>query len=260
MSLDGRPARPWSPSRRSEQAEPIGDGGRGYRNRMARSPVDLFARTAGGALAAGAGALGAVMQRVKPLHPEGELRRATLTHSPPAVASGVPWLDSPGQDDAVVRVSRAVGLPDALPDVQGLAVRVVLETGAADLLLASTGLGVVTRYVLMPTRRITGRPLTTLLPYRSPRGPLLLAAAPESEHAFELRWAGPAGPWHAFGRLDLGAPFGDDLQVSFDPVVNVAPGLSHYSWVRTLREPAYWTARTRTHRAVTPSRRPSGRA
>jgi len=224
---------------------------------MAPSPLDLLARTAGGALAAGAGALGAVRQRVKPLHPEGELRRATLTHTPPAVASGVPWLDSAGHDDAVVRVSRAIGLPDLLPDVQGLAVRVVLDGGEADILFASTGLGLVTRYLLTPARRVTGRALTTLLPYRSPRGPLLLAAVPESEHAFELRWAGPAGPWHPFGRLDLGAPFGDDLHVSFDPVVNVVPGLSQYSWVRTLREPAYWTARTRTDRAVTPPRRRS---
>ena len=227
---------------------------------MVRSPVDPLARTAGGALAAGAGAAGAALRRVKPLHPEGELRRATLTHTPPAVASGVAWLDSPGEDDAVVRMSRAIGLPDALPDVQGLAVRAVLEAGQADILLASTGLGLVTRYVLTPTRRVTGRALTTLLPYRSPRGPLLLAAVPESEHAFELRWAGPAGPWHTFGRLDLGAPFGDDLHVSFDPVVNVVPGLSHYSWVRTLREPAYWMARTRTHRTVTPPHRPSGSA
>jgi hypothetical protein len=219
---------------------------------MARSPVDLLARTAGGALAAGAGALGALRQRVKPLHPEGELRRATLTHTPPAIASGVPWLDGTGQDDAVVRVSRAIGLPEVLPDVQGLAVRVLLDAGEADILLASTGLGPVTRYLLTPARRVTGRALTTLLPYRSPRGPLLLAAVPESEHAFELRWAGPAGPWHTFGRLDLGAPFGDDLHVSFDPVVNVVPGLSQYSWVRTLREPAYWTARTRTDRDVTP--------
>ena len=220
---------------------------------MALAPVDLLARTAGGALATATNALGALRQRVKPLHPEGDLRHATLTRLPGPVRSGVPWLDSPGQDAAVVRVSRGVGLPGALPDVQGLAIRVALDGTEADVLLASTGLGRLTRYVLAPTRRVTGRPLTSLLPYRSPRGALLLAAVPEAEHAFELRWAGPVGPWHTFGRLELGAPVGDDLAVSFDPIINVVPGLSHYSWVRTLREPAYWTARERTDRSVRPA-------
>jgi hypothetical protein len=172
----------------------------------------------------------------------------------------VPWLDSAGQDDATVRISRGIGLPDALPDVQGLAIRIALGGAEADLLLASTGTGRLTRYVLTPTRRATGRSLTSLLPYRSPRGPLLLAAVPESEHAFELRWAGPVGPWHTFGRLELGAPFGDDLQVSFDPIVNVLPGLSHYSWVRLLREPAYWTARSRSGRTARPGGTPHASA
>lgn len=220
---------------------------------MAPAPVDLLARTAGGALAAATATLGVVRQRIKPLHPDGDLRHATLTRLPGPVRSGAPWLDSAGQDDAVVRISRGVGLPDALPDVQGLAIRVVLDGAEADILLASTGLGRLTRYVLTATRRATGRPLTSLLPYRSPRGALVLAAVPESEHAYELRWAGPVGPWHTFGRLELGAPVGDDLAVSFDPILNVVPGLSHYSWVRTLREPAYWTARERTDRTVRPT-------
>jgi hypothetical protein len=227
---------------------------------MALAPVDLLARTAGGALAAGTGVLGAARRRVKPLHPEGELRHATVTRTPAAMPSGVPWLDAPGQDEAVVRVSRAIGLPDVLPDFQGLAIRIVLDGREADLLLASTGLGRVSRYLLTPARRVTGRALTSLLPYRSPRGPLLLAAVPEPAGGFALRWAGPVGPWHTFGRLELGAPYGDDLAVSFDPVVNVLPGLSQYGWVRLMREPAYWAARSRTGRAVRPSHAPHARA
>jgi hypothetical protein len=222
---------------------------------MALAPVDLLARTAGGALATATTTLGALRRRVKPLHPEGDLRHATLTRLPGPVRSGVRWLDSAGQDEAVVRVSRGVGLPDALPDVQGLAIKLELDGAAADILLASTGLGRLTRYVLTATRRPSGRPLTSLLPYRSPRGALLLAAVPESEHAYELRWAGPVGPWHTFGRLELGAPVGDDLTVSFDPIVNVVPGMTQYSWVRKLREPAYWTARERTDRSARPPRR-----
>jgi len=230
----------------------------GYRRAMALAPLDALARTAGGALAAGAGVLGAARHRIKPLHPEGELRNATVTRLPGPVPAGVPWLDAPGQDEVIVRISRAIGLPEVLPDVQGLAVRVVLEGATADLLLASTGLGRLTRYTLLPGRRPTSRPLTSLLPYRSPRGPLLFAAVPDSEHAYDLRWAGPVGTWHRFGRLELGGPFGDDLEVSFDPVVNVLPGLSHYGWVTRLREPAYWAARSRTGRRARPADPPGG--
>jgi hypothetical protein len=53
-----------------------------------------------------------------------------------------------------------------------------------------------------------------------------------------------------FGTLDLGEPLGDDTSVSFDPIVNVLPGLRQYGWVTRLREPAYWMARRRSHRTL----------
>jgi hypothetical protein len=217
------------------------------------SPIDVLARTAGGLLSSGTSVVGAVRSRTKPLHPEGQLRRATLTRMGGGALTGVPWLDDAGRDEALVRLSRGIGLPELLPDVQGLAVRLELDGAPADVLFATTGLGRLTRYLLTPTRKVVGRPLTTLMPYRSPRGPLLLAAVPESEQAFDLRWAGPVGPWTSFGRLELGEPLGDDTRVSFDPVVNVVPGLSNYGWVERLREPAYWVARRRTHRTAHPA-------
>jgi len=215
---------------------------------MAESPLDVLSRTAGGALAAGTGILGAVRRRTKPLHPDGQLRRATITRVGGPTRSGVPWLDQAGRDDALVRVSRGLGLPEALPDVYGVAVRVDFGGHDADLLFANTGFGRLTRYLLTPARTSASRPLTTLLPYRSPRGALVLAAVPDSERTFELHWSGPIGPWHRFGRLELGEALGDDTRISFDPVLNVLPGLSQYDWVKRLREPAYWTARARSHR------------
>jgi hypothetical protein len=216
---------------------------------MADSALHLLSRTVGGVLAGATGVLGAARRRTKPLHPDGQIRRATITRTGGPVRSGVPWLDEDGRDDALVRVSRGIGLPDALPDIHGLAVRVQVGGTEGDLLLANTGLGRLTRFVLLPTRTPTGRALTTLLPYRSPRGPLVVAAVPESPRTFELRWAGPVGPWHPFGRLELGEPWADDTPISFDPVLHVLPGLAHYAWVKQLREPAYWTARRRSHRA-----------
>jgi hypothetical protein len=216
---------------------------------MADSPLDALARTTGGLLASGTRVLGAVRHRTKPLHPAGVIRRGTITRVGGPVRCGVPWIVESGRDEALVRVSRAIGLPRSMPDVHGLALRVEPEGRPADLLLASTGLGRLSRFLLTATRKPSGRPLTSLLPYRSPRGPLLLAAAPDSPRSFELLWAGPIGPWHRFGRLELGEPHGDDLHVSFDPVLNQLPGLSQYAWVTRLREPAYWTARERSGRA-----------
>lgn len=219
---------------------------------MADSPLDVLARTTGGVLATAARGIGAGWHRVKPLHPEGTLRRATITRTGGPVRCGVAWIDEAGHDEALVRISRAIGLPARLPDIHGLALRVDPDGTPADLLLASTGLGRLTRFVLTASNRPTSRPLTSLLPYRSPRGPLLVAAVPESERTFDLSWAGPIGPWHRFGRLELGEPCGDDLSVSFDPVLNQIPGLSQYGWVTRLREPAYWTARERSGRAWRP--------
>jgi hypothetical protein len=216
---------------------------------MADSTLDVLARTTGGLLAAGTRALGAAAHRAKPLHPKGTIRRATVTRDGGPVRCGVAWIDEPGSDDALVRVSRAIGLPEVLPDIHGLALRIEQAGGPGDLLLASTGTGRLTRFLLTAARGPAGRPLTTLLPYHSPRGPLLVAAVPDSLRAFELLWAGPIGPWHRFGRLDLGEALGDDQQVSFDPVLNQIPGLSQYGWVTRLREPAYWTARDRSGRA-----------
>jgi hypothetical protein len=217
---------------------------------MPESPLDVLARTAGGVLSSGAVALGAARDRTKPLHPDGVLRRATVTRVGGAVPTGVPWLDSTGTDDALVRVSRGIGLPAVLPDIAGIAIRIRPDDAPADLLLASTGLGRLSRYLLAPTRKSVWHPASTLLPYRSPRGPVLLAAAPESDQRLTLSWAGPVGPWMPFGTLDLGEPLGDDTSVSFDPIVNVLPGLRQYGWVTRLREPAYWMARRRSHRTL----------
>lgn len=222
----------------------------GYRLRMPFSPVNAVSRTVGGLLASGTRALGSVRDATKPLHPDGELRVATVTRMGGPVPSGVPWLDEPGTDEALVRLSRAVGTPEALPDIHGLALRVDVHGSPADLLLASTGSGPLTRFVLLASRHATRLPLTSLLPYRSDRGPIVLAARADSERSFELAWARPLGSWVPFGRLELGAPVVAREPVSFDPVLHVLPGLGHYGWVRRLREPSYRTARTQSNRST----------
>jgi hypothetical protein len=226
---------------------------------MPSTPAPL-ARLAGGTAAAAGTVLGTTARALtwvrrsrKPLHPEGEIVTGRLRRTG-STGSGVPWLDSPGTDEVLVRVSRAVGLPDALPDIHGLAVRIPVDGRPADLLLAQTGLGRLTRYVLTGGRTVASRPLTTLLPYRSPHGPLLLAAAARTtEHGwdgrtFELFWSIGVGRWSELGELVLLGEPAADADVSFDAVTNPLPGLEPYDWVRRLREPAYRSAREESGR------------
>lgn len=211
-------------------------------------PLQLLASAGGAALSGAARALAVVRRPAKPLHPHGDLVHGTVHRSGSSEPTGVRWLDEPGSDEVVVRLSRAIGLAAPLPDIYGIALRIPVERGHADLLLATTGLGRVTRFVLTPTRSPDGRPLTTLLPYRSPTGPLLLAAQPLGDAIFDLLWARPGGAWASFGRLVLSDEEGPDPTVSFDPLLNTLPGLENYSWVRRLRQPAYASARAQRSR------------
>jgi hypothetical protein len=214
------------------------------------------ASAVGALLAGGARQLTRLRRSAKPLHPSGAVVTGTLTRTG-SVASGVDWLGSTGTDEVLVRVSRAIGLPGALPDIHGLALRIPTEDGCADVLLASTGLGRLTRFILTAGRDITARPLTTLLPYRTARGPLLIAAKPvdgepgdnttglrfETGLGFELFWSVAVGPWVRFAELAIPSTSGPDPTISFDAVAYPPPGLQNYPWVRRLREPAYRAAR-----------------
>lgn len=185
----------------------------------------------------------AVRPARKPLHPRGRVVRARLHRRGADPATGVPWLDESGTNDVVVRLSQAVGLPPWLPDIQGLALRFDPQGTPGDLLFATTGHGRITRFVLTPSRGMR-RPMTTLLPYRTPSGPLLIGARHERDQVFEFSFATPTGRWWPFAGLAL-LPDEDDQdpEISFDPVRHQIPGLEPYDWVRRLREPSYALAR-----------------
>lgn len=187
----------------------------------------------------------------KPLHPRGAVVQGTLHRLGAEDKTGAGWLDQAGDDQVLVRQSRAIGLPAPVPDIYGLALRVPTGGGRhGDLLFASTGLGRLTRFTLTAARSPFQRPLTTLLPYRTPVGAVLLSAVFHDECRVELAWAVRSGVWNPFAELSLGEDSVKeaDMPVSFDPVRNVLPGLEPYDWVRRLREPSYATAR-RSRRA-----------
>jgi hypothetical protein len=175
---------------------------------------------------------------------------ALLRREPGATPSGVAWLDDAGDERVQVRLSRSVGLPTRLPDILGLAVRVpVAGECVGDLLLATTGTGRIGRFLLRPARNPHGVAYTTLLPYRTTAGPLVLAAFPVSSGpaVFQLAWARATGPWNAFATLEIDGTGGGDSTRPFDPVRNVLPGLETYDWAARLREPSYAASRRARH-------------
>ncbi len=220
-----------------------------------RVPRSVPSTVVRGAAAAGGQLVGVVLgavgrvRRGKALHPRGSVHEAVLTVWGAERPWQVPLLDLAGEHRCLVRVSRSVGLPAPLPDVQGLAVRLEGTTGTVDLLLSTTGVGRLTRFVLLP-RRTERRPMTTLLPVRTPAGPLLLRLTPVQSGAAARTWllsaARGGGPWEPVGRLVATAqPVRPDPDppLRFDPVRHLPAGVSQYPWVRLVRDPAYVRSR-----------------
>jgi hypothetical protein len=209
------------------------------------SSLTRGAADAGGAvLAAGTRTLGAVRPAPKPLHPAGRVVTGLLHRGGLDTRSGVAFLDEVGDQPVIVRESRAIGLPEALPDIHGLAIRVGNPDGSpGDLLMATTGWGRLTRFVLTASRTTYGRPMTTLLPYRTAAGPLLLGARSPAPGIVELACAVGGGRWQRFAELAVSREDAPDQAISFDPVLHQVAGLEQYPAVLRLREPAYSSAR-----------------
>ncbi|WP_019816327.1 hypothetical protein [Saccharomonospora saliphila] len=186
------------------------------------------------------------LRRAKPLHPRGTVYDAVLRRRGSPEPWGAQWLDVPGEDHGLVRLSRSVGLPRPLPDVLGLAFTFSGPAGDRhDVLLATTGLRPGARFALLPRRDPFAVPYGSLLPYRAPRGLVLLAAVPVAGAGFRLFTAAPVGRWREFATLELAGRTGPapDQPIRFDPVLHLPPGLSWPPVLARLREPAYAAAR-----------------
>jgi hypothetical protein len=218
-----------------------------------RALGELSATCTGWALGGAFFLLGKARAR-KALHPRGEVLHGLIDRHGSTGRTGVAWLDEAGTDDVEVRFSRSLGLPAPHPDILGLALRIPVVPGQfGDVLLATTGTGFLGRYVLLPARQHAVRAYSSLFPYRTMAGPLLLAAIPTAGNPrhFELAHSRPKGPWLSFGTLEVTetAHPDHDPDLSFDPVLNVIPGLDSYDWAARLRRFAYAASRrARQHR------------
>lgn len=179
----------------------------------------------------------------KPMHPDGRVRHGRLFRRGVEPATGVEFLDRVGQDDVLVRESNGLGLPQGWPDIRGLAVRV---PGEGDLLFSTTGLGPWSRYLITLRRAQDGAEMTTLFPYATHAGPVLLSACYRTPSTVELAFArgpGGRGAWEPFADLLLSERGDDDPSLAFDAVLHTPPGLEQYDAVRRLRAASYRTAR-----------------
>jgi hypothetical protein len=223
----------------------------------------------GGALAGVFDALRAV-RRPRPIHPHGVGLNGSLRWLTDRAPSGLDFIDHPHTSELrlTARVSRSVGVPSPLPDVIGLALRFETTGRAADVLFASTGFGVPSRFWLAAHRSPSRARLTTLMPLSTAGGPLLLAARtlePDdlptdpgelasrletTSWRLKLYHARPLGKWHPFAVVELWRdPGAVDTVDRYDPVRHPLPGTSTYAWERRLREPAYLRVQRRRQRS-----------
>ena len=171
------------------------------------------------------------------LHPRGTTLSGRLT-VPGGTRYGAPLLDEPGTHDVLVRLSRAAGLPSPLPDVLGVAVRVLDCYGPGrhqDWLVDSTA-------SLPLLRRL---PIPLLRP--GMYGSLLPYDIGGTRHLLGARWVGEDlallvgtahGPWSEVGRVTLGEPVEDGRRIRFDPWTT-GGGISPTGVLQQLRRGAY---------------------
>lgn len=164
------------------------------------------------------------------IHGRGQALTATVD-VPGGAGTGAPLLDEPGTYEAVVRLSRSAGLPLPLPDVLGLAVRVLDAHGPGrhqDLLLDSAGPEPLRRRWPWPGRDFARVTYSSLLPYdvggdrvvlgarAVADGPVRDLTALPQPLSFQLLVAPPHGPWRPVARLTttgvLPAPEGRRLR------------------------------------------------
>jgi hypothetical protein len=158
--------------------------------------------------------------------------------------TGAELFDRPGEHDVLVRCSRGAGLPPPLPDVHGVAIRVLDAYGPGrhqDLLYSSTfGLPVL-RWLPVPVMH--ARMYGSLLPY-DVGGELRMLGARHVGDELELLIATRNGPWQAVASVTVGgelpAPAGRKVRFN---VANTGGGIEPRGFVHDLRRRAYPASR-----------------
>lgn len=190
------------------------------------------------------------------IHAEGTTMHGRLVVEGGA-GTGTALLDDARTWPVLVRLSRSVGLPDRLPDVLGIAVRVLDAHGAGrhqDLLLSSSVRAPVLRHLPVPRHDLLGATYSSITPYvvgtergvlwllpeGSPPATRTVAALPgRSDGArFVLALTGTTGPPRPLATLELGGSAPDGRSIRFSPDVT-GGGIAPVGWLHDLRRSAY---------------------
>ena len=209
----------------------------------------------GGLSAATFGALSAA-RRNRVFHPVGEAYTGSLD-----IWGGTGLHLPNGTHDVLVRFSRGIGLPEPLPDVLGLAIKIP-ATGSGyeqDLLLASSGSAIGTRHLLVPVRNFLSCSFSSVLPYRPTSEQVVFGAradvastgrdgdfgtlddlAAQDRLRFDILVAEVTGPWEQIGSLLIGGHCDQTVsrELRFNPW-NTHPQLQPAGPLNTLRRSAY---------------------
>jgi hypothetical protein len=192
---------------------------------------------AGGVLFAGLSAV----RRAKSLHPRGVVREATLTMNGTG-PEGSELLSSRHEHRALVRFSRALGLPAPLPDLLGMAIRVLDAYGPGrhqDLLLVTSADLPVIHHLFLPAAGARRRPYTSSLPYGADGERFLVGAVPAAE-GFDLAVAPLMGRFSPVGRLVLGTRLPADANaIAFNVHDHTGGGLAPVGAINRMRDRAY---------------------
>lgn len=130
-------------------------------------------------------AAGAALRRGKVVHPHGVVFSARLVVAgAPAAPRAAALLSEPAEHGALVRFSRALGLPQPLPDLLGMSIRVLDAYGPErhqDLLLVTSADRPVVHHIFLPARDAQQRPYTSSLPFRAGNERFLVGALPVAD-------------------------------------------------------------------------------
>jgi hypothetical protein len=162
----------------------------------------------------------------------------------------------------IVRLSRGAGVPEPLPDILGLAVRIEDAHGAGahqDLLMVTSWGSPVLRHVLLPVRDFAHERWSGVLPYRIGGRSMLIGArrvdasgrsyvglddlsheAAGAGLRFTLEIAPITGRWQPVGEIVLGTPVSPDLAdaLRFN-AANTGGGIDPAGVLQAMRRRAY---------------------
>ena len=187
----------------------------------------------------------------KAFHPKGVAHTATVvlhgsSHAPPSV------LAEAGEHEAVVRFSRALGLPRPLPDLLGLSLRLRDVHGPGrhqDFLLVTSVDAPVLHRVFVPADDVQQRPYSSSLAYAAGSQRFLVGALPAGGTLFHLAVCAVNGRFTPIGEIRVGAQLPPEYDaMRFNPW-NTGGGIAPAGFLNRLRAYAYpasqagWRAR-----------------